>query len=46
MKAYEMCSCEGDEMIRVLIFFTGFFIGYYGRPYIDACLFRMSKKVA
>jgi hypothetical protein len=34
-------------MIRVLIFFTGFFVGYYGRPYIDAIVERcFAKKVA
>ena len=31
-------------MIRVLIFFSGFFIGYYGRPYFDACMARMFVK--
>jgi len=28
-------------MIRVLIFFTGFFIGYYGRPCIDAAFAKI-----
>jgi hypothetical protein len=31
-------------MIRVLIFFTGFFIGYYSRPYIDAMLAKVCIK--
>ena len=47
MRRIEMCICEGDEMIRVLIFFIGFFIGYYGRPYIDTVLSKIfAKKVA
>ena len=31
-------------MIRVLIFFTGFFIGYYGRPHFDKVLAKMTNK--
>jgi hypothetical protein len=32
---------SGDEVIRVFIFFAGFFIGYYGRPYIDIVISRI-----
>jgi hypothetical protein len=39
-----MCDCEGNEMIRILIFFVGFFIGYYTRPCIDDILSEIFKR--